>query len=64
MKKIQKIFQYAYIVFAVLFIYDAITKWSEDRNGAFISLALSALAVFMFFFRKRFSRKFDDHNKS
>ncbi|WP_179022082.1 hypothetical protein [Winogradskyella forsetii] len=64
MKKIQKIFQYAYIVFAVLFIYDAITKWSEDRTGAYISLGLSALAVFMFFFRKRFSRKFDDHNHS
>lgn len=60
--KIQKIFQYAYIAFAVLFFYDAITKWSEDRTGAYISLGLTALAVFMFFFRKRFSKKFEDRN--
>ncbi|MDN3491988.1 LPXTG cell wall anchor domain-containing protein [Winogradskyella bathintestinalis] len=61
--KIQKIFQYAYIVFAMLFIYDGIIKWSEDRTGAYVSLGLAALAIFMFFFRKRFNKKFDDRNK-
>ncbi|WP_458628805.1 hypothetical protein [Winogradskyella sp. PC D3.3] len=60
--KIQKIFHYAYLIFAVLFIYDAITKWSENRNGAYMSLLFAALAGFMFFFRKRFSKKFEDHN--
>ncbi|MFK7833647.1 MAG: hypothetical protein AB8B52_10250 [Winogradskyella sp.] len=62
--KIQKIFQYAYIVFAVLFIYDAFTKWTDNRNGAYISLGLAALATFMFFFRKRFSKKFEDRNNN
>jgi uncharacterized membrane protein len=60
--KIQKIFHYAYIVFAVLFLYDAITKWSDNRNGAYMSLAFVALATFMFFFRKRFNKKFEDRN--
>ncbi|NRD19353.1 hypothetical protein HNV08_04780 [Winogradskyella eckloniae] len=60
--KIQKIFHYAYLVFAVLFLYDAVNKWSENRNGAYMSLLFVALAVFMFFFRKRFSKKFEDRN--
>ena len=50
--KFSKIFQYAYIVFAVLFIYDGIMKWGDGTNGAYISLGLAALAIFMYFFRK------------
>lgn len=62
--KIQKIFQYAYLVFAILFLYDAIDKWTSDRqNEAYMMLLFTALAVFMFFFRKRFIKKIEDRNK-
>ena len=61
--KILKIFQYAYIVLAVLFLWDAISKWSEDRNGAYMSLFFTAFVTFVFFFRKRFNKKFEDRNK-
>lgn len=57
--KLSKIFQYAYLVFAALFIYDGISKWGNGTNGAYISLGLAALAVFMYFFRQRFSKKFE-----
>ncbi|NRD21703.1 hypothetical protein HNV10_00520 [Winogradskyella litoriviva] len=60
--KIQKIFHYAYIVFAILFLYDAISKWSTDRNGAYMMLFFTALATFMFFFRKRFSKRQEERN--
>lgn len=63
MIKALKIFQYAYIIFAVLFAWDAITNWSIDRNRSYISILFAALAVFMFFFRKRFRRKFEDQGK-
>lgn len=55
---ILKFFQFAYIFFALLFLYDGITKVGEDLNRALISFFFSALAVFMYFFRKRFSKKF------
>jgi len=58
--KVFKIFQYAYLVFAVLFLYDAITNWGETR--AYTSLLFFALAVFMFFFRKKFNKKFDNQD--
>lgn len=61
--KILQFLQYAYLVFAILFSYDAISKWNDDRNGAYISLLFVALAVFMFFFRKKFRKRFEDRGK-
>lgn len=61
--KILQFLQYAYLVFAILFLYDAINKWNNDRNGAYISLLFVALAVFMFFFRKKFRKRFKDRGK-
>ncbi|MFC0603003.1 hypothetical protein [Winogradskyella pulchriflava] len=61
--KILKFFQYAYLIFAALFLWDAVTNWSVDRNRAYMSLLFVVLAIFMFFFRKRFAKKFEDRNK-
>ena len=62
--KFLKIIQYAYLIFFALFLYDAINKWSVDRNQAYISLFFAALAIFMFFFRKKFRKKIEDSKKS
>ncbi|MDO7171983.1 LPXTG cell wall anchor domain-containing protein [Mariniflexile sp. AS56] len=63
--KYSKIFQYAYIVFAVLFIYDGVTKWNVgESNSAYVSFGLAALAVFMYFFRRKFAKKYDNTNNS
>ena len=61
--KILNFFQYAYIIFAVMFIWKGISIWSEDRGRSYLMLALAALAIFMFFFRKRFNKKIEDRNK-
>lgn len=61
--KLQKFFQYAYLVFAILFIYEAIVNWNSDRNRAYMMLVVAALAVFMFFFRMRFAKKMEERNK-
>ncbi|AXO81151.1 hypothetical protein DZC78_12400 [Olleya aquimaris] len=59
--KVFKIFQYAYLVFAVLFLYDAFVSWGETR--AYMSLLLGLTAVFMFFFKQKFNKKFDNKNR-
>ena len=59
-----KFFQYAYLFFAALFLYDAISHWSSDSSRSYMSLGFVALAIFMFFFRKRFNKKFEDRNNS
>ena len=62
--KYSKIFQYAYLVFAALFIYDGISKWSHGGNAAYVSFGLAALAIFMYFFRRKFAKKYDNTNNS
>ena len=58
--KYSKIFQYAYLVFAVLFIYDAIIKYMESGVIAYVSLLLAGLAIFMYFFRQKFRKKYEN----
>ncbi|WP_111307987.1 hypothetical protein [Confluentibacter sediminis] len=60
--KFSKIFQYAYLIFAALFLYDGIVNWGKSK--AYVSLALAGLAVFMFFFRRKFNKKYDNKKDS
>jgi hypothetical protein len=58
--RIFKFFQYAYLVFAILFIYVAIQKYVESQTIDYISILLAATAVFMFFFRRKFNNRFEN----
>ena len=61
--KILSFLQYLYLGFAALFLFDMSNKWSTDRNAAYLTLFFAALAVFMFFFRKKFRKRFEDRGK-
>ena len=54
--------QYAYLLAGILFAIDAFVKWNSQQNFT-ISALFAASCVFLFFFRRRFAKKFDDHNK-
>ena len=58
----QKYIQYFYLAIAVLFIYDAISKFINNEIY-WVSLLLAGTAVFMFFFKRKFSKKFDQSKK-
>jgi len=58
--KIFKFFQYAYLLFAIIFLYDVISKYMESGIVEYMSLLLAGAAVFMFFFRKKFNKKFEN----
>lgn len=58
--KYSKIFQYAYLVFAVLFIYDAATKYFNNGEIVYPSILLAGLAIFMYFFRQKFRKKYQN----
>jgi hypothetical protein len=61
--KIVSILQYLYLGFAALFFFDMINKWNSDRNAAYLSLFFSALAVGLFFFRRKYKKRFHDRGK-
>ena len=55
--------QYVYLVFAIYFIFDGVTKLNEGNETPWLSFAIAVMAVFMFFFRRKFAKKFDDNKK-
>lgn len=53
--------QYIYLVFGALFIYVGITKINTPESP-WLSFIIAAVAVFMFFFRRKFAKKFEDNS--
>lgn len=58
-----KFFQYVYLVFGALFIYDAVSKYTTNGEIAYPSILLGAVAIFMYFFRRKFMKKFDNKDQ-
>lgn len=54
--KILQYTHYLYLILFVLFLLDGIDRVQKGEN-AVVSFLFAAMAVFMFFFRKRFSNR-------
>jgi len=63
MQKIWKIFEYGYLIVAIVFIIETIINWNTNREKAYLLLLFSVVAVFMYFFTKRFRKRIDKRNK-
>lgn len=61
--KYYKHFYWAYLLLGVLFAYDGYTKLNSPEESPLISFALAALAIFMFFFRRKFVKKMEERMK-
>jgi len=61
--KFSKFFEFAYLAVAVFFTYETFRIWDTDRNQAYLFLFFVAIALFMFFFRRHFRRKYSDRKK-
>jgi Flp pilus assembly protein TadB len=53
---------YIYLIFALYFIYEAIVKWNGPDATPWLSVMIAALAIFMFFFRRKYAKKMQDRN--
>lgn len=54
--------QYAYLLAGIIFGIDTYLKWQSNENYT-LSGIFAAVCVFLFFFRRKFARKFDARNK-
>lgn len=61
--KYLKFTQYIYLAFAGFFIYDGIMKLNTEESPWF-SFIIAVVAIFMFFFRRNFSKKFEDRSNN
>jgi len=64
MQNLWKIFEYGYLVIAVVFGVETILNWNTDRERAYLLAGFSILAVFMYFFRRRFRKKRENPNNN
>ncbi|KUF42014.1 hypothetical protein HX017_16530 [Myroides marinus] len=55
------IIPYFYLFIAALFIYDIITKLIASNYDIWLSLGASAFAIFMFFFRRKYAKRMENH---
>ncbi len=61
--KISRLFEYFYLIIALFFSYEAFEIWNENPMRAYLFLFFVALAIFMFFFRRKFRRKLEANQK-
>jgi len=54
--------QYIYLVAAIFFAIRAVEIWDQDNDQHYLFLGIAVLSVFMFFFRRKFAKKFEDKN--
>lgn len=52
-----KIMEIAYLIIGGVFIVDGIGKYSAEPEKAYLSLGFGIVAIFMFFFKRRFRKK-------
>jgi len=62
MQKIWKIFEYGYLIIAIVFGVETVLKWNEDRERAYLLAGFAIFAIFMYFFRRRFRKRRETPN--
>ena len=63
MTKYFKFFEIAYLIIAVVFAVETVLRWNTDRQKAYIFLIFAVLAVFMYFFRKKYRKRFENQDR-
>jgi LPXTG-motif cell wall-anchored protein len=56
--------QYAYLVAGIIFLIDGVIKLNSGDSNAYLILGFGVVAVGLFFFRRKFAKKFEDRNKN
>jgi hypothetical protein len=62
--KIYRLFEYAYLAMAGFSIYLVITNWADNRNRAYLFAFFTVVAIFMFFFKRKFRKKIEERNQN
>lgn len=58
--KIYKFFEYAYILMAIGATYLVFANWNDNRERSYLFIFFAIVAVFMFFFKRRFRKMMEE----
>jgi len=62
--KFFKFFEYAYLAIAVFFLFKAYEDWGQEQNRSYLYIGCAVVAVFMYFFKKKFRKRIEMNNKN
>ncbi|WP_310593858.1 hypothetical protein [Flavobacterium sp.] len=54
---------YLYLILGIYLIYDGISNWNTD-DRPWMSFGLAAFVFFMFFFRRKYAKRFESYKKN
>lgn len=61
--KFFRIFEVVYLIIGVISIVEVVSKWNTDRQRSYLFLLFAVVSFFMFFFRRRYRKKFQNRQK-
>ena len=61
--KFFKYFEFAYLFIAAFFLFETVRLWNAEGNRAYLFLFFVIMAIFMFFFKRRFRKRFEERNR-
>ncbi len=64
MIKYLKISGIAYLLLAAFSLYTSISRWETDRDNAYIFLGFSVVLVFLFFFKRKFIKRYEERARN
>ena len=56
--------QYAYLIAGVILLIDGLMKLNAADKNAYLIMAMGVVAIGLFFFRRKFAKKFEDRDKN
>ena len=62
MNKIWKIFQYGYLIIAIICLVEGIVRFNSERSKAIFLLIISIFITLVFFFKRHFRKKVEARN--
>jgi hypothetical protein len=63
MSKIYKFIEAGYLIIAIFLMVETFLNWKTEPQKAYLYLAFSLLAIFMYLFKKNFRKRIDKRNK-
>jgi len=63
MKRYYKFIEYGYLIIAIFLMVETFLNWKPQPQKAYLYLAFSLLAIFMYFFKKNFRKRMNNRNK-
>ena len=55
---------YLYLILGIYLVIDSVINWNNPAENAQLTLLFAAIAIFLFGFRRRYAKRFEEKKKN